>query len=512
MAAVLLLGAIAATAPLAWRAGSGLPIGHEGVATVPQFNLWSLSWTASRIPHGLTGWWDAPIFWPHTGTYANSELQPLTGLAFWLLRGLTGATGAYGSVLIGAVALNGWAMYRLALRLGSSIVPALAAGLLAESLPFAMTQIGVLQLLMLWPIVLALERFLAWAHRPTIANAIGIGVALSASFLTCGYHAALFVAVGMPSAFLLVGRPVRIDRARVGQLMMAGAVVVVCCLPFALGQQARLDGIRWTRATITDGSTTWDSLAPGGRHWVSWPLAVLGTAGALVGWRRREVRFLVAVAVGGALVALGLRLSILGWRPYEFLVGHVEVFARLRSPFRATAVVQIALTALSAITLDRAWQRRRAAGAVLAAGGLAVAAAVGPIGAGPIVAGPDIDSVWIDWLAEHPGGAVVVLPMAPGRRVEEFEPTTRAMLQSLEHGHPLVNGYSGFFPTGQAELRETLGRFPDTDSLDTMQALGVRYVVADAAWWTSRRDEDARGLGLTVVLAGPSGVLLQLDR
>ena len=30
--------------------------------------------------------------------------------------------------------------------------------------------------------------------------------------------------------------------------------------------------------------------------------------------------------------------------------------------------------------------------------------------------------------------------------VDDYEPTTVAMLAGLEHGHPIVNGYSGFFP------------------------------------------------------------------
>jgi len=35
-------------------------------------------------------------------------------------------------------------------------------------------------------------------------------------------------------------------------------------------------------------------------------------------------------------------------------------------------------------------------------------------------------------------------------------------------------------------------------------------VVADSLWWSSRRDGAARALGLTIVLAGPDGVLIDL--
>ena len=40
-------------------------------------------------------------------------------------------------------------------------------------------------------------------------------------------------------------------------------------------------------------------------------------------------------------------------------------------------------------------------------------------------------SVWIDHLREHPGGAVLMLPPARGRSVEQFLGTAAAMLQGL---------------------------------------------------------------------------------
>ena len=99
--------AVATTFPLVAHLGDRIAIGREPAATVPFFNLWSLPWTAQRLPHLLHGWWDAPIFWPARGTYANSELQPLTGLAFALLRPLIGPVAAYGVILLLALVANG---------------------------------------------------------------------------------------------------------------------------------------------------------------------------------------------------------------------------------------------------------------------------------------------------------------------------------------------------------------------------------------------------------------------
>ena len=154
--------AVLTTLPLATRLGDGLPLGREPVATVPLFNLWSLQWTAQRLPHALSGWWDAPIFWPSRGTYAGSELQPLTGAVYALLHLVAGPATAYGLLVLVALALDGLVVAALARRLGASEAPAALAGILAQTAPFLVEQFGVLQLVSTWSIALVLERVLAW--------------------------------------------------------------------------------------------------------------------------------------------------------------------------------------------------------------------------------------------------------------------------------------------------------------------------------------------------------------
>ncbi len=139
------------------------------MATVPRFNLWTLSWTADRLPHGFAGWWDAPIFWPQPGTFAFSEPQPLTGVAFALARPFAGSAGSYAAVLIATVTLNGLAGAALARRLGADRVPAFLAGVLAQALPFTMDQLGVLQLLAVWPLLAATAALARLGRAPAAA-------------------------------------------------------------------------------------------------------------------------------------------------------------------------------------------------------------------------------------------------------------------------------------------------------------------------------------------------------
>jgi hypothetical protein len=53
------------------------------------------------------------------------------------------------------------------------------------------------------------------------------------------------------------------------------------------------------------------------------------------------------------------------------------------------------------------------------------------------------------------------------------------MLQALEYGKPLANGYSGFFPPAYLHLREATQTFPDDSSLRELRDVGVTFLVVD---------------------------------
>ena len=59
------------------------------------------------------------------------------------------------------------------------------------------------------------------------------------------------------------------------------------------------------------------------------------------------------------------------------------------------------------------------------------------------------------WLASQAGqGAVLYLPLTNDRR------NTVAMVDSLQHGRPIVNGYSGQRPSFYPALVDVLSTFP----------------------------------------------------
>ena len=170
------------------------------------------------------------------------------------------------------------------------------------------------------------------------------------------------------------------------------------------------------------------------------------------------------------------------------LVDHVDAFGHLRSPFRATTLAQVSLAVLAALGIDTLWSGpSRTLGPAAVGVALVLAVATTDLGPGHLVALPDHDTRWIDWLSDHPGGAVVALPPAPGPDEEDFEATTAAMVQSLEHGHPLVNGYSAFFPSRDEVLRERLAAFPTDAIVQKLRREHVSYAIADSDWWDAER-------------------------
>lgn len=505
------LVAVITTWPLVAHLGDGLPMGREPVATVPWFNLWSLRWTARQLPWRWDAWWDAPIFHPLPGSYARSELQPATGLLFGVLDRLVSATAAYGLIVLLALALNGLCANRLARRLGAGTMAALLAGIAAQTVPFLFDQLGVLQLLMLWPVLLTIDRVLAWTDEPRLGRAVAAGASLGLGFLTCSYHAALFALASALAAPLLVRRSWAEGwRRRVLGVVLGGSVFAAIAAPFAIRQQHVLSSTRWTDETIAAGSARWSDLLPGGVNWPGTALVALALASVAITRRQRTTWFLVALSAMALLLSLGMHLGVGVFRPYGWLVDHVGMVARMRSPFRAVALAQVLAAVLAAPALSRWWATRsRWARPTLA---VAMVTVVGTLrlGSGPIAALPDTDTVWAHWLADHPGDAVAMMPMPVDRPVEVFEPTAGWMLQALGHGQPLVNGYTGFFPAGDRDMRIRMAAFPSADTVTELRARGVRYVVADPFWWDAELDAAARALGLTIVLGGPDGTLLDL--
>ena len=547
----LVLAAIV-TWPMPLHAGTSLNYGAEPVATVPLFNLWTLRWNEVAIGDLFRSYWDAPLFHPTTGAFALSEPQPLTGLVFAPLAFLgRNPVLAFNLVLLAALTLNGIAGSRLARTLGARPVPAAVTGGLAVALPFVAAQLGVLQLVMLFPLLLLIDAVLRWAPEGGRWRAVEIGLWLAVTFLTCGYYGLFAVVVIGPSALVLVRRS-WLTRGRALDLAAMAGVFAVLALPF-LVPQARItadytrsdETIESLSATTTDflrlpaGSAGADVVPwvqdPAGGHalYPGTVLVVLAVAGTVVAARRaaadptatdrnRRATFLLVGLMVAHLLSLGLNLSLGGWQPYQLVRRVMPGFESLRSPFRADVLTQLFALALASYALDAAWGWLRAperAERVPRAAALALAAAVVVLAVAETGVTPGrlhrVDTATPDWAAyldDHPladGPAVLAfLPFPPNGRAGSYQDTVDDMLAVLDTGDTTVNGYSGLFPASYDTLEIAMRDYPD-DRADALLAQhGVDALVVERDWLADNpAAKSSLDAGYREVHQGPDTVL-----
>lgn len=502
-----------------------IPLGTERARTVPLFNVWTLAWTADRLDDGLRGWWDAPIFWPNRGSFALSEPQLPTGVLFAGLRAVAGDPFvAYNLVLLALLTANGIAMGALARALGAERRVAFTAGALAQALPYSAHELGVLQLLAQAPLVATLAALIAWRDAPRLRTAAAVGAFAALTALSCGYYGILLtIPIGM-AAVLWWGPRRPAGRDVLAGALVAGGIVVGAALPVLLMQARRTAGFSWSRTTVAALSATPAQFAPAGPWWPGWLVVPLALAGLWCGRRRPAVRWLAVTATLAAAASFGPRLSLFGWRPWWSAVALLPGLDRLRNPTRFVALFQLALVALTTPALralvdrverwaagaGRSAHPRRATGAFLAAVTLcAVLAFPTDRRSAPTPALPSDAARFLATTADRE--PVVALPFAASGRVADFEATTVAMLDGLHHRHPLLNGYSGFFPDGERALRRQLQGFPDAASLAALRDRDVRWAVVDNAWFAAGPAAGVAADGrITVVFRGERSSVLRL--
>ena len=230
-------------------------------------------------------------------------------------------------------------------------------------------------------------------------------------------------------------------------------------------------------------------------------LMALAMAGAWLGWRddkKPAVLAMVAIVVFGFVFSLGPD----GARGiYAAFHRFVFGFAAIRAPARFSVLVIFGLSVLAAIGLGELSARRvittkRAKIAKMEntkttnpfvlsnlrglrdlRGSLVfvllTAAAIEWLHVPTaLVAAPSLRSDVGQWLAQEPGpGAVAILPL--GLDID----ATPAMVQSLEHRRPIVNGYSGQRPSFYGPLADAVNTFPSPEALLALHDARVRFVV-----------------------------------
>jgi hypothetical protein len=501
--------------PLLFQLSSAVP-GNLGD---PVLNVWILAWV-SRAVFGEESLWHPPIFYPHESALAFSE--PLLGLVPFALPVLwiTGdAVTAYNVTLLLLAFVTFAGAAALVRELTGRDDAAVIAGILTATSPYlAVAQITRIQMLSCGWSFLALaglHRFLrtgSWPAAALFAGAYSLQ-ALSNTYL--GVYLSLPVALVVIHA--LLSSDLRQQRHRLWRLGVALVAVGVVTSPVVLALRDVKAHFGVSRTTAETGAysadiwsyfSVWHQQAPA---WLGAEitadralfhgglLLLLAAAGLVImgtrrSWWREPAVAYVAVAAVAWLLSLGPQPAW-GGTPvgipgiYSILTAIVPGLDALRSPGRFGLFVLVALAVWAGIALAAWLARVPPAVRVLT---LAVCAAAGVTQS---VKGYD----WVAelpetgkgsreayaWLATLPSNAMIELPI-----VSTYQDNTATVggsqtlsyqLASLQHGHRLVNGSSGFTPPLMTFLEGSASPLASVAQADTalrlLRMIGVRYLV-----------------------------------
>ncbi|MEZ6124217.1 MAG: hypothetical protein R3C49_13730 [Planctomycetaceae bacterium] len=505
---------IVVTWPLVRHLDTHVPLGDEHVATVPLLNVWTVWWNADRASNLWQNYWDAPIFAPERSTFLLSEAQPVTAIVGPMAAKPGTVCFAYNLYLLKALTLNGFSGWLLFSWTTQSRLAGFFGGTVMVLLPFVHWQLGVLQLVPVFPSLLVIYSLCRFSDGLRWRWAMLLGSSLAWTYASCNYYG-LFLSLLLPlSALPLLWR--RLHRRSMWVGAGSGLLVFIfICWPIINRQlimsrdrqrQRTTETIWNLSAAATDYVRPAHTSGPAGfplSPGISvLALAVGGSAHLLARQSSRRFALMFILMAGAAfLFSLGPRWHILSRIPYMYLVEFVPGVSQIRSPYRAAVLVQIAATGLMCFSVERLQRLSRtgrprqsvlATGALLISG-LIVIWEIYPRGC-PLTqlpAAPE-SSDWPLWISTHTPEESILLPfpLPAGKTVDDYEPTAVQMYYSMWHRRRLATGYSGFFPQPFREVSATFQESAQLSPLEIRDRLIAHQidfcVVPESSVWQNR--------------------------
>ena len=463
-------------------------------------NEWAVAWIAHQAPRDPLHLHNANIFAPRANTLAYSEsmvVQAAMAAPFaWL-----GASPvlAFNLVLMLGFALTGWTMCLAIHRWTGDWSAGLASGLLLafnahsfSRLPHLQTQHGEFLPLSM----VALDVVL---RDPRVSHALRLALYFTLQALTSVYL--LVFTVSALAAAALV-RPETWWSRRLApalsKLLLAATVSAIVLIPYLLPYWTvhRQQGAASGALTATDSAAIW-------AHYLSTPsridyalfshdyfsgvalfpgaIGLALTALALgTGRAFRDPRARMCLAAG----VCGLGLSF-GSKTPGFATLHrvLPLLQAVRDVPRFGYLVIFAVAALAGFgTVGlRARIRRRwwpwFAVSLLAA--IAIEAAVAPI---QFTRFEGVPSIYAQ-LRDVENALVIEMPIYA--RTATFH-NAPYLLNSTAHWKPMVNGYSGFEPTGYRAAVDQFNAFPAEPAVAAMRAAGITHVFVHLDFYGER--------------------------
>ncbi|MPY87330.1 MAG: hypothetical protein GEU99_05365 [Luteitalea sp.] len=458
----------------------------------PLFSIWRLKRLARQIFHDPLHLFDGNIFYPETGTLANSDATFLEGaLAAPFIEAGVSAVLVYNVLLLGGMVASAVGMYVLARRLTRSDGAAVVAGIVFALTPYRIEHFAHLELQWAQWMPLTL-----WAlHRTLETGRVKDGL-LTGFFLLLQFLSSVYYGLFLATFLLLVGGLLVLFCRRASLRHVAGALLVgallaaIVVLPYSRPYRANAERL---------GERTAGEIS----IWSAHPESYLATPGLNLVYGRlsgplgaSETRLfpgLTAVVLAvlaflwppgripviyltGCLLAVDFSMGVNGLI-YPWLLEPGSPFRGLRAPARFAILVNLALALFAAWGVVRlrgatGSERGRRFVPVICAAVLVVEYWSAPL---PLRHVPTRPLLVYEWLGQQPPSVVLELPMwlsgADPQHDAEYE------YFSTFHWHRLVNGYSGYYSPAYRDLMHVMRQFPSGASLEALRARGVDYIV-----------------------------------
>lgn len=442
---------------------------------------------------------------------------------------------------------------------------AVTAGLLYGFNSYMFREIGVLQLLATLFLPLTLLGIHRFFHQQRWSDALLSSVGFLCCWYTCAYYG-IFLSIFVPCFAIRCG-----GRDLLGRKVLTKAVVMltllfVCLMPliYGMGSAKTTMGLDRPEFVVRDLSAVFMSYlklpqqnwlyggllgaGPGQSLFLGGVLVCLASLGVLALFRAKQSQagainkqththlqrygaFYLFMTLFAFLLSLGMALTprpsmklgvyqFLVWlSPYNLLYKFVPGFSSIRSPHRFYVFV-ILFSALLAgygvfwlsAHLRPKWGRIFVP--------LLIVVAILELWPLPLrfvkVPGSreELPGVYEQVSKLPNASALIELPIAIGSSEQESEANARSMYFSSFHGHPLVNGYSGFAPQAYIELVTQVLTSTPQAVLPGLKAFGVQYVLAHTDQMTASETAQLRQLetvGLKPLFRNGDDFLYQVD-
>ena len=474
----------------------------------PLLNTWILWWNTQALPF-TSAWWSPPVFYPMPGSLALSEhllgVSAITTPLQWLG---VGALTAYNISLILSFALSGFFTFLLVRYLATRGAPksssaataaALIAGVAYGFAPYRASQLAHLQVLHSQWMPLALLAMHGYVDRGRRAWLALFAIAWLLQALSNGYYLLFFpVLIALWLAYFVDWRRAPRRGLHLVATWSAASLLLVPGLLEYRGVHAALGLARSFGEMLTFSGDLaaftrrppqlafWPNLTSTNQETFLYPgivAAILVIAG--LAWPRRPVEcvpadrarrpllFYAGATVIASWLALGpapagAGIGVLGF-PYTLLT-YLPGFSALRVPARLVMLAYLCLAVAAGLGFARLAPTRPSR--------LRLMTAV-------VVAALAFDA----WPRVMPLTAVpprVLLPDVPGAAVLELPPdedaaSTAAMYRAMQHGRPLINGYSGHRPPHYRILAHSL-RSGDPTVITQLARLRPLIIAINADW------------------------------